>query len=84
MSSLECPEGRPGLSPSGYLRLGVRTIVASFTSTVLLIFFVFKDQLEINIGWLMFTDSNVQIIFFSILGVIFVSNLLSSLAISLD
>ncbi|GAG54136.1 unnamed protein product [marine sediment metagenome] len=71
-----------GLSANILFRLIIRNLIASVTATFLLVLFVFRG--EIVIGWSMFFDSTIQTTFLIIMGIIFLSNFLAALAISLE
>ena len=81
MDSVQC-ETFTGLSAYGYLRLAIRTFIASVTASFLIVLLVFEERIAINL--LMLFNPEFQILFVYVLGILAVSNLLSMLAISLD
>lgn len=81
MDSVQC-ETFAGLSAYGYLRLAIRTLVASVTASFLIVLLVFEERIAINV--LMLFNPEFQILFVYVLGIIGVSNLLAMQLISLD
>ena len=81
MEAVQC-ETYTGLSAYGYLRLLARTVLASFTATLLIVFFLFEERIVINLT--MFLDPEVQFLILYVFAIMGLSNFLAMMAISLD